>query len=672
WDVAILGAGVAGMAAAVACARLGLRFTVVEASQPFTTIVNFPAGKPIFTYPKDMVPAGPLQVTADVKEALIAELRRQIAEVDIPITTGTASHIERHDGALSVILKEGEPIRARRIIVAIGRSGNYRRLDVPGEDRHHVSNRLHDPKALAGQDVLVVGGGDSALEAAIALCDAGARTTLSHRGGDFARAKSENADRVARLAAEGRLTLKLGTQVRRIDEGSVEIGTKGGAGETLPNQAVYTLIGREPPLEFLRKSGLKIRGENDRGAIIGLVTFFTAACVIYGMKAFGWFSDQSWNPAVLAKRAADQLTPGTIGHVVLGSATGFGFWVTLTYSAVVLGFGVARIRRRRTPYVTAQTSTLILMQWLPLFLIPEILLPWLGYQDAWNSGVGKAIQTNLFPAVDYAYHHHEYWRFYGVILAWPLFVWNVFTEQPYAWWLWISLVQTFVIIPIIVWKWGKGAYCGWICSCGALAETLGDQQREKMGHGPMWNRLNFVGQGLLAAALLMLVLRVVGWIWPGSAVGGIGIGDANRQLVAHGWKPVVDFALASAIGVGLYFYMSGRVWCRFACPLAALMHIYARFSRFRIIPDQKKCISCNACTTVCHQGIDVMNFANKGAPMADPQCVRCSACVQVCPTGVLQFGEVDRDGRVARLDRLQASPVLMREGRGQPAGPTRS
>src|ERR1700693_5122823 len=97
----------------------------------------------------------------------------------------------------------------------------------------------------------------------------------------------------------------------------------------------------------------------------------------------------------------------------------------------------------------------------------------------------------------------------------------------------------------------------------------------------------------------------------------------------------VDIFLAGIIGVGMYFWFSGRVWCRFACPLAALMHIYARFSRFRIFPEKSKCISYNVCTSVCHQGIDIMNFANKGMPMQDPECVRCSACVQSCPTGVL-------------------------------------
>src|SRR2546423_8507771 len=130
--------------------------------------------------------------------------------------------------------------------------------------------------------------------------------------------------------------------------------------------------------------------------------------------------------------------------------------------------------------------------------------------------------------------------------------------------------------------------------------------------------------------------------------------------IGYAWT--VDLLLAGILGYGLYFTFSGRVWCRFACPLAALMHIYARFSRFRILADKKKCISCNVCTSVCHQGIDVMNFANKGMAMQDPECVRCSACVQSCPTGVLSFGQVDKSGRVIKIDALPASPVQMAEG----------
>ena len=98
--------------------------------------------------------------------------------------------------------------------------------------------------------------------------------------------------------------------------------------------------------------------------------------------------------------------------------------------------------------------------------------------------------------------------------------------------------------------------------------------------------------------------------------------------------------LAGVIGLGVYFHFSGRVWCRFFCPLAALMHIYARFSPYRIMANKKRCISCNICTKVCHMGIDVMNFANKGIPMNDVQCVRCSACIVNCPLQVLTFGAV--------------------------------
>jgi NosR/NirI family transcriptional regulator, nitrous oxide reductase regulator len=230
-------------------------------------------------------------------------------------------------------------------------------------------------------------------------------------------------------------------------------------------------------------------------------------------------------------------------------------------------------------------------------------------------------------------------------------------------WLAISLVQTFVIIPLIVWKWGKGAYCGWLCSCGALAETLGDAQRGKMPHGPFWNRMNMVGQVILAAALILLVARILGWIFPGSVFTSFFDGLLNGwnvfglPLNYYFW---VDIFLAGIVGVGLYFWFSGRVWCRFACPLAALMHIYARFSRFRIFAEKSKCISCNVCTATCHQGIDVMSVANKGLPMEDPECVRCSACVQQCPTGVLTFGEL-LPGGLRKLDRLAASPVQMRE-----------
>jgi polyferredoxin len=177
-----------------------------------------------------------------------------------------------------------------------------------------------------------------------------------------------------------------------------------------------------------------------------------------------------------------------------------------------------------------------------------------------------------------------------------------------------------------------------------------------MPHGPRWNRLNLAGQGVLGIALVLLVARIAGWLLPdGNPVARV------FPILQNQYKWTVDVFLAGVVGYGVYFWYSGRSWCRFFCPLAALMHVYARFSTFRILADKKKCISCGQCTSVCHQGIDIMSFANKGLPMADPQCVRCSACVQICPTGVLTFGRVDRHGRVLGGDRWPASLVQIRE-----------
>ncbi len=640
FDVAIVGAGVSGLAAAVELARSGLRFTVIEANQRLATVMNFPTGKPIYTYPHGMTPAGHLQVSATVKEDLISELENQLAGYELSLHSGAASHIERHGDTFTVMLGDQPPVRARRVIIAIGRSGNFRRLNVPGEELPKVVNRLHDPKHYADHDVLVVGGGDSACEAAVSCAEAGGRVTLIHRGTDLARSKSENRDRVLALATAGKLQLMLGAHVYQIESNHVVIEFAGEQ-KRLTNQTVLAMIGREPPLAFLRRSGVAIHGEYSRLVYAGFIAFLLFISLLYTWKSLGLAYAAKWlNPAVwLAPLTTWTSDPTSLFATVLKSASGPSFWVTVLYSLAVIGFGIDRMRRRKTAYVRLQTTTLMLIQVLPLFLLPEMFLPWAGANDL----IPQTVRDNLFPG-------DSWWRAYGFILAWPLMAWNVFTEQPNLWWLIISFVQTFIIIPLIVWRWGKGAYCGWVCSCGALAETMGDRQREKMPHGKKWNRLNLIGQLVLASAGVILVLHIISWTWPSVLSPHL----VHTITMKGYWKNAVDWLLAGVLGTGLYFWLSGRVWCRFACPLAALMHIYARFSRFRIVVEQKKCISCNACTSVCHQGIDVMAFASRGQHMQDPQCVRCSACVQTCPTGVLQFGQVDGQERVVAIDGISA------------------
>ena len=717
-DLAIVGAGVSGVAAAIQARKAALRFAIYEASEVFSTVANFPKGKPIYTYPTDMTPDGDLQFKSEVhpKEELLQNLEETRKAAGVDVTLARIERIERKGGQL--LLHHGDKktvTKARRAIVAIGRSGNHRKLGVPGENLDKVFNRLYDPKEFTGQQTLVVGGGDSALETAIALATAGAHVTLSYRKKEFARPKQANVEKIKVLEKNpdapveieepsservttatgafmkvdgghppGSIRLALGTQVVSIEPKQVTLKDDAGLAAAIPNDVVFTMLGREAPLEFFRRSGIPIRNEWKKGTVSGFVAFLLACLFVYNWKAGGdlsrYFQKHNWFPyntagwferagGSLARMAAE---PSTLLGTLAISLKEPGFYYSLAYCLAVLLFGIRRIRRRKTPYVTLQTWTLTAIQWIPLFLLPYLILPLLGHNGVFESGFGRTVADNLFPLTDYG-HGREYWRAFGFILAWPLFIWNVFSSQPLWWWLAIAFVQTFVVIPLIIWRWGKGAYCGWICSCGALAETLGDAQRQKMPHGPLWNRVNMTGQVILAIAFVLLGARVVSWTWPGSGAGRTAqklfdglLSSWSIAGVQLNYYHVVDIFLAGIVGVGFYFWFSGRVWCRFACPLAALMHIYTRFSRFRIFADKAKCISCNVCTSVCHQGIDIMNFANKGIPMEDPQCVRCSACVQACPTGVLAFGRYGPGG-LPVLDRLPASPVLMREaGLGGP------
>lgn len=662
-DVVVIGGGVSGMAAALEASKHALDCVVVEASEPFATIVNFPKGKPIYTYPTEMTPVGELQFSeaADVKEKLLEGLRDQTAAAGIVPRLARVERVVRERGVFRIVVPGGDDLYAHRVIVGIGRSGNYRKLDVPGEELDKVYNRLHDPKDFCDRKVLVVGGGDSALETAIALGTCGAEVALSYRKPDFSRPKPENIERLKRLSGPaGRVRLMMASEVREIRDGEVAIRAANGSEETIANDVVFTMIGREPPLDYLRRSRVRIRGAWRASTWIGLVTFMLFCTWMYHWKSGkalpfvghlpGWLNP---NPAGWVSAWAHD--PASLVGTIAKSASQPSFWYTLAYSLVVVVFGIRRISRRKTPYVKVQTLCLMTVQVLPLFVIPEILLPWMGANGWFDAGVGAWIKGEFFPG-------GTWWRSYGLVLAWPLFVYNWFTAEPMWGWLVIGAIQTFVIIPALVYRFGKGAYCGWICSCGALAETMGDQHRHKMPHGPAWNRANMIGQGVLLFAVLLMILRIGGWVMGAhsSAAHAFDYLFGKAPFINYRW--FVDLFLAGIVGYGLYFWYSGRVWCRFLCPLAALMHIYARFSRFRILAEKSKCISCNVCTSVCHQGIDVMSFANKGRPMEDPECVRCSACVQMCPTGVLEFGQVDRrSGQVISRDSLVASLVRKRE-----------
>jgi thioredoxin reductase len=176
--------------------------------------------------------------------------------------------VRRGDGGAFEVVTERAVHRARRVVLAIGRRGTPRKLGVPGEDSPKVAYRLLEPERWAGQRVLVVGGGNSAIEAAVSLAAAGATTTLSYRGSSFNRVAQANLDRLEAAARNAGLEVLLGSQLRCIEPEQVHLETAGGV-RRIDNDQVFVFAGGELPTAFLDRIGVAMRwhhGERRTGA----------------------------------------------------------------------------------------------------------------------------------------------------------------------------------------------------------------------------------------------------------------------------------------------------------------------------------------------------------------------------------------------------------------------
>ena len=223
----------------------------------------------------------------------------------------------------------------------------------------------------------------------------------------------------------------------------------------------------------------------------------------------------------------------------------------------------------------------------------------------------------------------HYWRFYGVVMPFPL-VYEIFYYRPPVFWIMLCAGAAFAALPVFVYWHGK-RLCSWICGCGCLSETLGDRYR------------HYAPQGDLSRKIEMPIMRVI-LIWVAvSAVlflvtqGGTG----NKPWYVSSYSYLVDFWLAAVIGIGTYFFLGNRVWCRYFCPLAHYMRLLsAWYGKFRIKPADR-CIACGECSRYCQMGIDVMKFALKDTPVnnRNSSCIGCGVCVSVCPMDNLTMGE---------------------------------
>ena len=255
-DVLIVGAGPAGFAASLAAKEKGLRYRTVEQESFGGTVSHFPRGKLVMTAPAKLPIIGKMQFREVQKETLLGfwNEARDKAGLDLSYEEQLLGVEKDGDGFIAKTSKGSYKTRA--ILLAIGRRGTPRKLGVPGEESSKVLYRLADPEQFAGKRVLVVGGGDSALEAAATVAEeSDAIVDLTYRGDAFGRAKRKNRTRVDAAIASGRLTVRLSSQIISISKPSVKLKTASGPIE-LPNDAIIVCAGGVLPTDFLKSLGI--------------------------------------------------------------------------------------------------------------------------------------------------------------------------------------------------------------------------------------------------------------------------------------------------------------------------------------------------------------------------------------------------------------------------------
>ena len=193
------------------------------------------------------------------------------------------------------------------------------------------------------------------------------------------------------------------------------------------------------------------------------------------------------------------------------------------------------------------------------------------------------------------------------------------------------IIMFLVVTPILTYLYGKRWYCSWVCGCGGLANTAGDSWRQLSSKKVIaWKYERVTIYSVLIFSVVMTVM-----VWLASALGWFPSFSKELKTV-YGF--LVGSVMAGVIGTGFYPIFGTRTWCRFGCPMAAVLGVIQRFkSRFRITTNGGQCISCGNCSTYCEMGIDVRWYAQRGQDIVRASCVGCGMCSAVCPRGVLQL-----------------------------------
>ncbi|MCB1007412.1 MAG: NAD(P)-binding domain-containing protein [Acidobacteria bacterium] len=262
-DLLVVGAGPAGLSAALAARERHLSVRLIDQEQGLGgTILQFPRRKLVLTRPVELPTGTALDREEYTKEQVLAVLDREISRHRLDIRRGERfESLERRDDDTLEVRTSAGAHRARHVLLALGRRGTPRKLGVPGEELGKVAYQLRDATSWRGLRILVVGGGDSAVEAAIGLArQAGNEVSISYRKSAFLRIKKKNQDAVEKLIRRGRIRAIFDSQVEAVEADRVLLRVGEGR-EALANDQVFVLIGGDPPFELLRRSGVRFGGD---------------------------------------------------------------------------------------------------------------------------------------------------------------------------------------------------------------------------------------------------------------------------------------------------------------------------------------------------------------------------------------------------------------------------
>ena len=370
------------------------------------------------------------------------------------------------------------------------------------------------------------------------------------------------------------------------------------------------------------------------------------------------------------------------------------------YTVAILAFGVKFIwKYRHNRYEVIRTFSVMFFQTAFAFIIPEIMA-------RLNGNLPYYDLKNIWPL---NYYNFERYRINAFIDAGDIGLAMLI----------FGVLSIFVITPILTYKYGKRWYCSWVCGCGGLAETAGDPFRHLSDKSlSAWKVERWVVHSVVVFVTLMttaVIYSYLGndtskyWLTKGTFLGGVTAlitlvflwamifkrkqlkqdaqygaigyfvviialismhylsGDGNiflfkSESLRKSYGFLIGSIFSGVIGTGFYPIFGNRVWCRFGCPMAAIMGFQQRlFSRFRITTNGGQCISCGNCSTYCEMGIDVRAYAQKGENIVRSSCVGCGICSAVCPRGVLKLENGPLQGRIKPNDVLLGNDVNLME-----------